>query len=126
MNAVAVRLGKPLVDCAMYEMQAQLTTVIPGQTPCLACLYPAEPPHWKREFPVFGAVAGAVGCLGAMEVIKVLAGLGQPLAGQMLLADLGEMSFQKVVAETPAGLPGVCTPSLVGADEQDGRRSSQA
>jgi len=96
MNAAAVHLGKPLVDCAMYEMQAQLTTVIPGRTPCLACLYPAEPPHWKREFPVFGAVAGAVGSLGAMEVIKVLAGLGQPLLGQMLLADLGDMSFQKV------------------------------
>ncbi len=107
MNAVAVRQGKPLVDCAMYEMQAQLTTVIPGLTPCLACLYPAEPPHWKREFPVFGAVAGAVGCLGAMEVIKVLAGLGQPLAGQMLLADLGEMSFQKVVLKRRPDCP-VC------------------
>jgi molybdopterin/thiamine biosynthesis adenylyltransferase len=96
MNSVAVRQGKPLVDCAMYEMQAQLVTVIPGRTPCLACLYPEEPPHWKREFPVFGAVAGAIGCLGAMETIKVLTGLGEPLLGRMLLCDLGDMSFRKV------------------------------
>jgi molybdopterin/thiamine biosynthesis adenylyltransferase len=96
MNAAAVRQGKPLVDCGMYDMQAQVTTVIPGRTPCLACLYPAEPPHWKREFPVLGAVSGVVGCLGAVEAIKVLAGLGEPLLGKMLLCDLGDMSFQKV------------------------------
>lgn len=96
MNRAAVRQGKPLVDCAMYEMQAQVTTVVPGKTPCLACLYPAEPPHWKREFPVFGAVSGVVGCLGAAEAIKVLAGLGEPLLGRMLLCDLGDMTFQKV------------------------------
>jgi molybdopterin/thiamine biosynthesis adenylyltransferase len=96
MNGAAVRQGKPLVDCGMYDMQAQVTTVIPGRTPCLACLYPAEPPHWKRQFPVFGAVSGVVGCLGAVEAIKVLAGLGEPLLGKMLLCDLGDMSFQKV------------------------------
>jgi molybdopterin-synthase adenylyltransferase len=107
LNAAAVGQGKPLVDCAMYEMQAQVTTVIPGRTPCLACLYPAEPPHWKREFPVFGAVAGVVGCLGAMEVIKVLAGLGEPLLGRMLLCDLGDMTFQKVSLQRRADCP-VC------------------
>ncbi len=96
MNAVAVRQGKPLVDCAMYETQVQLTTVVPGRSPCLACLYPEEPPHWKREFPVFGAVAAAVGSLGAMEAIKVLAGLGEPLLGRMLLADLSDMTFRRV------------------------------
>src|SRR5207237_7740719 len=79
MNAAAVRQGKPLVDCGMYDMQAQVTTVIPGRTPCLACLYPVEPPDWKREFPVFVAVSGIAGCLRAVEVIKLLAGLGEPL-----------------------------------------------
>jgi molybdopterin/thiamine biosynthesis adenylyltransferase len=107
MNAAAVRHGKPLVDCAMYELQAQVTTVIPGQTPCLACLYPAEPPHWKREFPVFGAVAGMVGCLGAMEAIKVLSRLGEPLLGRMLLCDLGDMTFQKVALQRRPDCP-VC------------------
>src|SRR5258708_5577447 len=60
MNREAVRQGKPLVDCAMYDFQAQGTTVVPGQTPCLACLYPSEPPHAQRQVPVFGAVAGVV------------------------------------------------------------------
>jgi molybdopterin/thiamine biosynthesis adenylyltransferase len=118
MNREAVRQGKPLVDCAMYEMQAQLTTVVPGQTPCLACLYPEEPPHWKREFPVFGAVAAAVGSLGAMEAIKVLAGLGEPLLGKLLLCDLSDMSFQKVSIKRRPDCP-VCSPCGV---ENRGKR----
>jgi molybdopterin/thiamine biosynthesis adenylyltransferase len=95
LNREAVRQGKPLVDCAMYDLEMQLTTVSPGRTPCLACLYPAEPPGWAREFPVFGATAGAAGCLGALEAIKVLAGLGEPLYGRMLLCDLRGMTFRR-------------------------------
>jgi molybdopterin/thiamine biosynthesis adenylyltransferase len=95
LNREAVRQKKPLVDCAMYDLEAQITTIVPGRTPCLACLYPAEPPGWKREFPVFGAVAGVIGSLGAMEAIKVLAGLGEPLLGRMLLCDLRDMSFRQ-------------------------------
>lgn len=96
LNREAVKQKKPLVDCAMYELEAQLTTVQPGQGPCLACLYPAEPAAWKRQFPVLGAVAGTIACLGAMEVIKVLTGLGEPLVGKMLICDLADMSFRKV------------------------------
>ena len=96
LNAAAVRHRKPLVDCAMFELEMQLTTVLPGQSPCLACLYPQEPPQWQRRFPVFGAVAATVGSLGAMEVVKVLAGLGAPLAGRMLIGDLGTMTFRTV------------------------------
>lgn len=96
MNSEAVRQGKPLVECAMYELEAQITTIIPNQTPCLSCLYPQQPSAWKRQFPVFGAVSGTIGCLGAMEAIKVIAGLGEPLAGTLLTCDLREMSFRKV------------------------------
>jgi molybdopterin-synthase adenylyltransferase len=96
LNQAAVRQNKPLVDCAMFELEVQLTTVLPGRSPCLACLYPVEPPGWQRRFPVFGAVAGTVGSLGAMEIIKVLAGLGTPLAGRMLIGDLGTMTFRTV------------------------------
>ena len=103
LNRAAVAQGKPLVDCAMYELEMQLTTVLPGRTPCLACLYPEEPPAWKREFPVFGAVAGTVACLGAMEAIKVLAGLGEPLLGQMLIADLRDMTFHKAAVTRRPG-----------------------
>jgi molybdopterin/thiamine biosynthesis adenylyltransferase len=107
LNRAAVSQGKPLVECAMFELEAQLTTFVPGQTPCLACLYPEVPPAWRREFPVFGAVAGVVGCLGAMEAIKVLAGLGTPLLGKLLVCDLGDMTFRKATIHRRPGCP-VC------------------
>jgi molybdopterin/thiamine biosynthesis adenylyltransferase len=89
MNRAAVEQSKPLVNCAMYELQGEVSVVLPGRTACLACLTPTEPPTWKREFPVFGAVAGTVGALGAMEAIKLIAGIGEPLAGRLLMMDLG-------------------------------------
>jgi molybdopterin/thiamine biosynthesis adenylyltransferase len=73
-----------------------LTTIIPGRTPCLSCLSPEPPPNWTREFPVFGAVSSAVGSLAAMEVIKVAAGLGEPLAGRLLTFDLRDMTFTTI------------------------------
>ena len=88
MNGEAVRQGKPMVECAMYDLEGQVTTILPGKTPCLRCIYPERPDYWKRRFPVFGAVAGAVGCLGAMEAIKVLSGLGTPLAGRLFTLNL--------------------------------------
>jgi len=96
MNSEAVRQGKPIVECAMYELEAQITTIIPGKTPCLSCLYPKDPTAWKRQFPVFGAVSGAIACLGAMEAIKVIAGLGEPLLGKLLMCDLRDMNFRKI------------------------------
>lgn len=96
MNRESVRQRKPLVECAVYELEAQITSMVPGRTPCLACLYPDNPPAWKREFPVFGAVASAVGSLGAMEAIKLIANLGEPLLGQMLTFDLRDMAFRKL------------------------------
>ena len=96
MNAAAVRQRKPLVECAMYEMEAQLTTIIPGQTPCLQCIYPTAPPTWTRQFPVFGAVSGSVGCLAAMEVIKLISGVGAPQLSRMLCYDLRTMNFHQL------------------------------
>ncbi len=92
MNAAAVRLRKPMVECAVYALEAQLTTLIPGRSPCLRCLCPEAPGSWKRQFPVFGAVAATIGSMAAMEAIKVLAGLGQPLTGRLLALDLGAMT----------------------------------
>lgn len=88
MNRAAVEQRKPLIECAMYDLDAQLTTIIPGQTPCLSCLYPEDPPKWKREFPVFGAVSGMVASMAAVEVIKLVTGIGEPLANRMLWANL--------------------------------------
>ncbi len=94
LNRAAVEQGKPMVDSAMYELEAQLTTFIPGKGPCLTCLYPGDPPGWRRQFPVFGAVSTMIGSLAAMEAIKVLSGLGEPLVGRLLTADLRDMSFR--------------------------------
>ena len=94
MNREAVKQKKPLVDCAMYDMEAQITTIIPGKTPCLACIVPETPPGWIRQFPVFGAVAGVIGTMAAVEAIKVLSGVGEPLLGRLLTCDLKAMSFR--------------------------------
>ena len=96
MNREAVKQKKVLVDCAMYELEAQITTIVPGETPCLSCIYPEKPAAWKRRFPVFGAVSGTVACLGAMETIKVIAGLGETLAGRLISMDLRDMSFSQI------------------------------
>jgi molybdopterin/thiamine biosynthesis adenylyltransferase len=114
MNREAVRQNKPLVDCAMYELDVQLTTFVPGRSPCLACLVPHEPAAWKRQFPVFGAVSGAVGSLGAMEAVKVLAGFGEPLLGRMLVGDLRTMQFQTLVVHRRPNCP-VCGAVSAGA-----------
>ncbi|MBL69248.1 MAG: MoeZ/MoeB [Verrucomicrobiales bacterium] len=105
MNAESVRQRKPLVECAMYELEAHITTFVPGQTGCLRCLYPEAPDYWRRRFPVFGAVSGMVGCLGAMEAIKLIAGLGQPLLNRLLTCDLRAMTFKTVNLRPDPGCP---------------------
>ena len=96
MNRAAVEQGRALIECAMFDLDAQLTTIIPGSTPCLRCLYPVDPPHWKREFPVFGAVSGIIGALAALEVIKLVTGIGEPLMNNLLLINLRTMEFRKL------------------------------
>ena len=96
MNQQAVAQNKPLVDCAMYELEAQITTIIPHRTACLSCLYPETPAAWRRRFPVFGAVSGAVACLGAMETIKLISGFGAVLQNKLLVMDLRDMTIQTI------------------------------
>lgn len=99
MNRQAVLQRKPIIECAMYDLEASITTIIPGQTPCLACVIPSIPPAWKRQFPVIGAVSGAVGCMAVMEAVKVLAGFGKPLLGRMIHFDLRSASFSEFQIE---------------------------
>lgn len=96
LNAAAFRAGKPLVECAMHTLDASVTTFVPGKTGCLACYIPEVPPTWKRQFPVFGAVSGAAACIGAMEVIKLITGIGTTLQGELLSMNLDTMQFRKV------------------------------
>jgi molybdopterin/thiamine biosynthesis adenylyltransferase len=102
MNRECVRQGKPMVEAAMYCMEGQVTTILPGRTPCLACLYPEDPPRWRREFPVFGAVSSMAAQIAAAEGIKLIAGLGSPLAGVLLYYDAAAMTFQRIpIARRP-------------------------
>jgi molybdopterin/thiamine biosynthesis adenylyltransferase len=85
-----------MVECAMYALEAHVTTYIPGITGCLACQCPEAPATWRRQFPVLGAVSGTAACIGAVEVVKVLTGLGTPLTGTLLAMDLGTMEFRRL------------------------------
>jgi molybdopterin/thiamine biosynthesis adenylyltransferase len=96
LNDAAVRQGKPMVECAMHSLEASVTTFIPGRTGCLRCYVPEVPPTWRRQFPVFGAVSGTAACIGAMEVIKLITGIGIPLAGEILSLDLGQNTTRRV------------------------------
>ncbi|MEL7355653.1 MAG: HesA/MoeB/ThiF family protein [Cyanobacteria bacterium J06560_6] len=95
LNAACVRWNKPMVEAAMNGMDAYLTTIVPGKTPCLSCLFP-EKPEWDRwGFGVLGAVSGTLACLAALEAIKLITGLGEPLLGQLLTMDLARAAFAK-------------------------------
>jgi molybdopterin/thiamine biosynthesis adenylyltransferase len=108
LNKAAVALRKPMVEAAMYSMEATLTTIIPGETPCLACLIPEAPPWWQpRGFPVIGAVSASLGALAALEAIKVLGEFGRPLTGTMLTYDADEMEFLKYPVKRKPDCP-VC------------------
>ena len=96
LNKACVELRKPMIEAAMYGMEGNLTTIIPGETPCLACLVPAKPDWWQTYgFPVLGAVSAALGCLAAVEAVKVLTGFGETLKGKMLAYDADAMEFLK-------------------------------
>lgn len=107
LNAACVRQGRPMVDCAMYDMSGQATTILPGRTACLACRVPVPPSSWTRRFPVFGAVAGTLGCLAAVEIIKLLTGIGTPLANRLLTIDFRDMRFRTIELERRPDCP-VC------------------
>ena len=96
LNRECWRQGKPLVDSGMDGMEAHLTTIIPGRTPCLECFVPEAPDWWDPlGFGVLGAVPGALGCLTALEAIKVLTGYGEPLAGVLLTFDAEDLTFNR-------------------------------
>ena len=96
MNRACVEQGKPLIDCAMFGMEGQVFPIIPHQTPCLACLYPEKPEHWKRQFPVLGAVSALIANIGALEGIKLLCGLTPSHAGKLLYVDTRQMSIRHI------------------------------
>jgi molybdopterin/thiamine biosynthesis adenylyltransferase len=86
-------LGKTLVFAAVTEFEGQLATFkahdLSGAFPCYRCLFPAPPPPGTvgscSETGVMGAAAGVMGSLAALEVLKEITGIGQGLAGKLLI-----------------------------------------
>ena len=99
--------GKPLVTAALGAMDATLTTLRPhergadGQpNPTYRCLFPERPPAGMvptcAEAGVLGALAGMVGSMMALEVIRALVGFGEPLVGKLLMMDARAMRFETI------------------------------
>lgn len=97
LNKACIERNLSLVEAAMNGMEGYLFNIFPGETACLSCVYPEADPGWEeRGFPVLGAVSGALGCLMAVEAIKILCSYGVPLRNEMLLYDTTQMDFRKV------------------------------
>nr|WP_253274435.1 HesA/MoeB/ThiF family protein [Myxosarcina sp. GI1] len=96
LNAACVRWNKPMIEAAMNSMEAYVTAIVPGKTPCLSCIFPEKPDWDRRAFGVLGAVSGTLACLTALEAIKLITGLGKPLMGQLLNMDLANVEFHKL------------------------------
>ncbi len=76
LNRIALGKGIPLFHGAIRGLYGQATTILPGKTPCLSCIFPKAPP--KEVFPVVGVTPGLIGMVQATEVLKFLLGSGEP------------------------------------------------
>jgi molybdopterin/thiamine biosynthesis adenylyltransferase/rhodanese-related sulfurtransferase len=100
LNDASLKLGKPVVHASIYRFEGQLTTFIPFKGPCYRCLYPAPPPPDMapscQEAGVLGVLPGVVGVLQATEAIKILLGIGDTLAGRLLMFDALATKFREL------------------------------
>ncbi|MCD6514603.1 MAG: HesA/MoeB/ThiF family protein [Candidatus Odinarchaeota archaeon] len=106
-NEYCVQKRKPLIHAAVEKMFGQITTIIPGETPCLKCIIPETPP-FRGAFPILGTTAGILGILEANEVIKLVTGIGEPLKGKMLFVDIENNDFSIISLKRSKKCP-VCS-----------------
>jgi len=101
----AWRAGRILVSAAVLRFEGQLSTFKPGRTgaganPCYRCLTPAAPPDGLvpscAEAGVLGPVTGVMGTLQAIEVCKEILGIGESLAGRLLVWDALAVRFRTI------------------------------
>lgn len=114
-NAACVRHGKPLVSGAAVRFDGQIAVFDPrdGRQPCYHCLFPNQGEDRDMPCAVFGVFAplvGVVGSLQAAEALKVLAGIGEPLTGRLLLIDLLTQHMRCIRVPRDPDCP-VCGPS---------------
>jgi molybdopterin/thiamine biosynthesis adenylyltransferase len=102
-NDTCVKLKKTLVFSAVTEFEGQLATFKPhaGDLPCYRCLNPDLPPPGAiancSEIGVLGAAAGVMGSLAALEVLKEVAGIGEGLAGKLLVYEALTARFRTII-----------------------------
>ncbi len=102
-NDACFKAGRPLVSAAILRFEGQLSVFkahLGAPHPCYRCLFPEPPPRGLvptcSEGGVFGALAGTMGSLQAVEVLKELLGIGQGLSGRLLLFDGLGMEFRTI------------------------------
>lgn len=100
LNDASVAYRKPVVHGSIYRWDGQVTTFVPFEGPCYRCLYPTQPPEELAPAcavaGVLGVLPGIIGLLQANETVKLLLGVGETLAGRMLLFDAMDTSFDEI------------------------------
>jgi len=99
-NDACVLLGKPNVYASIFRFEGQASIFYAEQGPCYRCLYPEPPPPGLvpscAEGGVLGVLPGIMGCIQAMETIKLILGRGDSLIGRLLLFDALGMKFREL------------------------------
>jgi sulfur-carrier protein adenylyltransferase/sulfurtransferase len=99
-NDAAVLLGKPYVWGSIYRFDGQASVFWAEHGPCYRCLYPEPPPPGMvpscAEGGVLGVLCASIGSIQVNEAIKLLAGIGEPLVGRLMVYDALEMSYRSV------------------------------
>lgn len=97
LNRAALRWGIPLVHGAINGFQGQVTTIVPGKSACLHCLFPHPPPN--EVFPVVGVTPGIIGLIQADEALKYILGTGTLLENRLLLWDGLSCTLEEIPTE---------------------------
>ena len=92
-NAACVKRKIPYIYGGVSRLRGMVTTIIPGKTPCLACVYP-EGSQGKGGLGVLGVLPGLIANLQALEAIKLLIGQTPSLAGKLFMFNGNEMKFR--------------------------------
>ena len=99
-NDACVLLGKPYVWGSIYRFDGQASVFWAEHGPCYRCLYPEPPPPGMvpscAEGGVLGVLCGSIGSIQVNEAIKLITGIGEPLAGRLMIYDALEMSYRTV------------------------------
>jgi len=93
LNRASLRRNLPLFHGAVYGFEGRATTIIPGKTSCLRCLYQGVLPG---KIPMVGVTPAVIGCIQATEVIKYFLGTGELLTDRLLIYDGLSMRFSEV------------------------------